>query len=128
MPKGVLAYRTKGVLLRLQAGEVPEPYGTLLYLHGKLGSARIARAELAEMRVSDVAIDAGGVHLTRANGQRVTLPPNAVAQLQKYLRGHLTRQDTEWLFPLPRDPSKPANEVVAKRYLRRLLDSPGPQE
>ena len=125
MPKGVLAYRSKGLLKRLAVGkEVPEPYASFLHLHGCLGGRTFTREALAEARVTDVMRIDDGFGITRTNGTVVKIPPKAIAHFAAYIRGYLALVESEWLFPLPRDSQRPLNVVVAKRHLRRLTDNP----
>jgi len=91
---------------------VDEPYRTLLLLHAKV---KMRRSDLSALRMVDIEVDGPEVRLS---GNR--LQPDGVPILRSYLRHHLARVDSPYLFPLPSDHSKPANEGVAKKKLARV--------
>lgn len=112
--RGPELYRSPPVLQRVML-RAPEPYRTLLVVHAYLSRAfRGGRERLAEATIDDVQTVDGIVYVCEA-----ALDPYAARILQLYLGGPRARIASPWLFPLPRDPARPANPVLAKRYLNR---------
>mgnify|MGYP001591359341 CR=1 FL=1 len=128
MPKGQLAYRSPIVLRRVEA-EVPEPYRSVLLVHAHAPKAN--RDIIINAQIGTVATESGVVTIAGCQldgeGRRI---------LSAYLRDYLAGVESEWLFPLPADASKPANAAVCKRYLNAIVtgksapspDGAGPQE
>lgn len=111
--KGLVAYKSP-IVLRRVAEEVPEPYRSALLIHADL---KLKREDLFSAMLSDVTNDYDTVRI-----KGTVVPAKAVPTLLSYLRGYLSRVQSEWLFPLPADPLRPANVGVAKRYLDGIVN------
>ena len=119
---GLRAYRSGAVLERLRSGEVPEPYATALYIHGRLGAKRIGREDLFNLELGDVRTEADAVSIQRPDGVWVKLIPSAVYALRAYLKSYRRDVDSISLFPLPHNSERPASASHARRYLTRITN------
>lgn len=109
--KHAFMFRTPLVLQRVDE-IVPEPYATLLHVHAAM--RRVGREVLAGARIDDVEVVEGALTIA---GHSVGA--SAHARLVAYLRGHLARVESPWLFPAPRDPARHVNVDMAKVYIGR---------